>query len=171
MTLQAHPGVEQEDTTISTQMSWDQLTEKQLSNSTDARCAVGWASLTMCLRARSGELRVKVEALLTSACKELMDVWSATNKSFSERIQETERAKKLSMENLEMTSHDLTNMEHHIKLLKKALEEKTCPRMVAESRLEVRMPLTLTWGQVRSHRPGQENCGDLAHVKLREEVG
>ena len=120
----------------------------------------GWRA-SLFLRARSGELRVKVEALLTSASKELMEAWSATNKSFSQRILETELAKKRSMENLEMTRHDLTDMEHHIKLLRKAVEEKRCPRMVAESRLEVRRTPCIL---VR----GDQACNilpDMKHVK------
>ena len=80
---------------------------------------------------------VQVEALLVSSCKELMEAWTLTNKNLSERILETERAKKQSMENLETTNQDLTNMDYNIKLLKKALEEKNPPKMVAESRLEV----------------------------------
>ena len=66
-----------------------------------------------------------------------MDAWSLTNKNLSERILETERAKKQSMENLETTNQDLTNMDYNIKLLKKAVEEKNPSKMVAESRLEV----------------------------------
>ena len=66
-----------------------------------------------------------------------MEAWSLTNKTLSERIGETERAKKLSMENLETTVQDLTNMDYNIKLLKKALEDKNPSKMVAESRLEV----------------------------------
>ena len=61
-----------------------------------------------------------------------------TNKNLSERILETERAKKQSMENLETTNQDLTNMDYNIKLLKKAIEEKNPSKMVAESRLEVK---------------------------------
>ena len=80
---------------------------------------------------------VQVEALLVSSCKELMEAWTLTNKNLSERILETERAKKQSMENLETTNQDLTNMDYNIKLLKKALEEKNPSKMVAESRLEV----------------------------------
>ena len=74
---------------------------------------------------------------MASSCKELMEAWSLTNKNLSERIGETERAKKLSMENLETTVQDLTNMDYNIKLLKKALEDKNPSKMVAESRLEV----------------------------------
>ena len=81
---------------------------------------------------------LKVEALLVSSCKELMDAWSLTNKNLLERILETERARKQSMENLETTNHDLTNMDYNIKLIKKALEEKNPCKMVAESRLEVK---------------------------------
>ena len=69
-----------------------------------------------------------------------MEAWSLTNKNLSERIGETERAKKLSMENLETTVQDLTNMDYNIKLLKKALEDKNPSMMVAESRLEVSSP-------------------------------
>ena len=113
-----------------------------------------------------------------------MEAWSLTNKNLSERIGETERAKKLSMENLETTVQDLTNMDYNIKLLKKALEDKNPSKMVAESRLEVSSPCNIhilikydngdnndgQRDQVRSHRPGQEHCGDKAFVKLREEV-
>ena len=144
--VQAHPGVELEDTTRSTQLSWDQHSDKHLSNSTDAR-------------ARSLELRRKVEALLQSSCSELMDAWGASNRNFSERILHTEKAQKLSMENLEKTNQEMTNIDHHIKLLKKSIECKCAPRSVAESRLEV-----------RRQRPGQEDCGDTPNSKLRQEV-
>ena len=144
--VQAHPGVELEDTTRSTQLSWDQHSDKHLSNSTDAR-------------ARSLELRRKVEALLQSSCSELMEAWGASNRNFSERILHTEKAQKLSMENLEKTNQEMTNIDHHIKLLKKSIECKCAPRSVAESRLEV-----------RRQRPGQEACGDTPNSKLRQEV-
>ena len=144
--IQGHPGIEQEDTTKSTQLSWHQHSDKNLSNSTDAR-------------ARSAELRTKVEALLMASCKELIDAWGASNKNFAERILETEKAMKLSMENLEQTNHELTNMDYNIKLLQKAVEDKRNPRKVAESRLEV-----------RSHRTGQEDCSDLAQAALWQEV-
>jgi hypothetical protein len=145
--LRGSPGLEQEDRTASTQLSWDQHSERDLASSTDAR-------------ARSQELRGKVGALLLSGCQELMDAWGASNKNFSERINETERAQKNSLESLENTEHALTGMEHSIKLLRQAEAAKSAPRAVAESRLEV-----------RSHRPGLEDCGDLAHGKLRQEVG
>ena len=178
-----------------------------------------------------------------------MDGWSLTNKNLSERILETERARKQSVENLETTNQDLTNMDYNLKLLKKAVEEKNPSKMVAESRLEVsleeekkhlftaakisqkiaeatflmiififhniiiRLFIQIHYylncyhclqnhhdhhnqsnylhqthhdhvphnhdhdhqdhhhhDQVRSHRPGQEHCGDKAFVKLREEV-
>ena len=69
-----------------------------------------------------------------------MDAWALTNKNLSERIRETERAKKQSLENLETTNQDLTNMDYNIKLLKKAIEDKNPSKMVAESRLEVSAP-------------------------------
>ena len=100
---------------LSTQLSWDQQSDKNLSNSTDARAhsnelrikvviiimvemamrvikdAFQWAPIIFVL------FLLQVEALLVSSCKELMDAWALTNKNLSERTLETERAKKQSM--------------------------------------------------------------------------
>ena len=65
--IQSHPGIEQEDKTRSTPLSWDQHSDGNLKGSTDSR-------------SKSAELRGKVDGLLGSACKELMVAWSNCNK-------------------------------------------------------------------------------------------
>lgn len=144
--IQSHPGIEQEDKTRSTPLSWDQHSDGNLKGSTDAR-------------SKSAELRGKVDGLLGSACKELMAAWSNCNKSFNERIKESENARKLSLENLEKTNHEISEIDYHIKLLKQAIKDKTNPLKLAETRVEL-----------RTHRPNLEGCSDVPHAKLKSEV-
>ena len=67
---------------------------------------------------KSGELRGAVTGLLASACTELMTAWSVCNRSFKERIQETEEVQGLLANNLQNTAQELTDLDDHIAILK-----------------------------------------------------
>ena len=56
-------------------------------------------------------------------------------RSFEERIAETGAAKKLAEENVEKTNMEIDNLDHNIKSIKRAINEKTNP-------LKVMIPLS-----------------------------
>ena len=59
-------------------------------------------------------------------------------RSFEERIAETGAAKKLAEENVEKTNMEIDNLDHNIKSIKRAINEKTNP-------LKVMIPLSDLW--------------------------
>lgn len=67
---------------------------------------------------KSADVRGAVTGLLSSACTELMTAWSVCNRSFKERIQETEEAQGLLANNLQNTAQELTDLDDHIAILK-----------------------------------------------------
>ena len=110
-------------------------------------------------RKASSALKGSVEGLMTSACTELSTAWSITNRSFKERILETEETSGLISKHLENISQEIMMLDDHIKLLKKALGDKQPPLKVAETRLAL-----------RTHRPNVEACDDAPHGSLVSEV-
>lgn len=60
---------------------------------------------------------------------------------------------------LHKTQQEIFDVEKHIDMLRKAINDKSNPLKVAQTRLEA-----------RSHRPGMEICRDNAHTRLIEEV-
>ena len=110
-------------------------------------------------RKASNALKGSVEGLLSSSCTELSTAWSISNRSFKERIMETEETAGLIGKHLENVAQEISMLDDHIKLLKKALNEKQPPLKVAETRLAM-----------RTHRPNIEACDDAPHGTLVNEV-
>ena len=144
--IEVHPGVHEADLTISSPQSWIKFTDKNIEDSNNARTS-------------SSELRGNVDGLLSSACTELMTAWSVSNRSFKERVMETEETQGLLGKNLEATTQEIADLDDHIRMLKKALDEKRPPLKVAETRLAL-----------RTHRPNVEACDDSPQGKLVSEV-
>ena len=144
--IEVHPGVHEADLTSSSPQSWIKFTDKNIEDSNNARTG-------------SAELRGNVDGLLTSACTELMTAWSVSNRSFKERVMETEEAQGLLNTHLESTTQEIADLDEHISMLKKALEDKRPPLKVAETRLAL-----------RTHRPNVEACDDSPQGKLVTEV-
>ena len=145
--IEVHPGVHEADLTVSSPQSWIKYSDKNLEDSSNARTA-------------SSDLRGNVEGLLSSACTELMTAWSVSNRSFKERVMETEETQGLLSTNLDATTQEIADLDDHIKMLKKALEDKRAPLKVAETRLSLRI-----------HRPNLEARDDAPQGKLVAEVG
>ena len=55
-------------------------------------------------RCKSEEMRGKVESLITTSSTELSSAWAQTNRSFDERIAETEAARLEAKHNVEKTN-------------------------------------------------------------------
>ena len=144
--VEAHPGVHEADLTTSSPQSWIKFSDKNIEDSSTARTA-------------SVELRGNVNGLLSSACIELMTAWSVSNRCFKERVMETEEALGLLNTHLESTTQEVAELDEHIRILRKALDDKRPPLKVAETRLAL-----------RTHRPNVEACDDSPHGTLVTEV-
>ena len=141
-----HPGIHHADLTNSNPQSWVKHSDRNMEDSNNARKA-------------SSALKGSVEGLLTSAVTELSTAWSISNRSFKERIMETEETSGLINKHLENITQEIAMLDDHIKLLKKALSDKQPPLKVAETRLAM-----------RTHRPNIEACDDAPHGTLVGEV-
>ena len=140
------PGIHQADLTNSNPQSWVKNSDRNMEDSNNARKA-------------SNTLKGSVEGLMSSACTELSTAWSISNRSFKERILETEETVNLLNKHLENITQEISMLDDHIKMLKKALSDKQPPLKVAETRLAM-----------RTHRPNIEACDDAPHGTLISEV-
>ena len=141
-----HPGIHHADLTNSNPQSWIKHSDRNMEDSNNARKA-------------SAALKGNVEGLMSSACTELSTAWSITNRSFKERILETEETSGLISKHLDNIAQEIVMLDDHIKLLKKGLADKQPPLKVAETRLAL-----------RTHRPNVEACDDAPHGTLISEV-
>lgn len=112
-------------------------------------------------------MRSDSEALINACATAIWDCWSCTNNSLNKRSSETMEAKskmqlhlhkvisaRYQLESLSQlfyyqfqTQQEIFDVEKHIDLLRKAINDKANPLRVAQTRLEA-----------RSHRPGMEVC-------------
>ena len=144
--ISQHPGIHNADLTNSNPQSWVKHSDRNMEESNNARKS-------------SNALKGSVEGLMNSACTELSTAWSISNRSFKERIMETEETAGLINKHLENITQEIAALDDHIKLLKKALNDKQPPLKVAETRLAM-----------RTHRPNIEACDDAPHGTLINEV-
>lgn len=75
------------------------------------------------------------------------------------RASEVLEAKAKVQLHLHKTQQEIFDVEKHIDLIRKAINDKSNPLKVAQTRLEA-----------RAHRPDLELCRDNAHVRLVDEV-
>lgn len=110
-------------------------------------------------RSKSAQMRSDSEALINACATSIWDCWSNTNNSLNRRASEVMEAKSKVQLHLHKTQQEIFDVEKHIDLLRKAINDKANPLKVAQSRLEA-----------RGHRPDLELCRDNAHVRLIGEV-
>lgn len=110
-------------------------------------------------RSKSAQLRSDAEALINACATSVWDSWSNSNNSLNRRASEVMEAKSKVQLHLHKTQQEIFDVEKHIEMLRKAINDKSNPLKVAQTRLEA-----------RSHRPDLELCRDNAHVRLVEEV-
>jgi len=110
-------------------------------------------------RAKSAQLRSDAESLINACATAVWDCWSNSNNSLNRRASEVMEAKSKVQLHLHKTQQEIFDVEKHIDLLRKAINDKSNPLKVAQTRLEA-----------RAYRPDLELCRDNAHVRLVEEV-
>ncbi|XP_049538849.1 tektin-3-like [Anopheles darlingi] len=139
-------GIEKYDPTVSTPGTWSGSSSTRINNSHSER-------------SKSCQLRSDAESLINAVATSVWDCWSNTNNAFNNRASEMLEAKSKMQLHLHKTQQEIFDVEKHIELLRKAINDKSNPMKVAHTRLEA-----------RAHRPGIEMCRDNAHLRLVEEV-
>ncbi|XP_020805235.1 tektin-3 [Drosophila serrata] len=139
-------GIEKFDPSVSTQESWAMASSEHVRRSQAER-----KKLSM--------LRSDSQSVVNSVASTVWDFWSNTNNAFDRRSQEMAEAKNRVQLHLQKVQQELFDMEKHLFLLQKAIQDKSGPLKVAQTRLEA-----------RSHREGVELCKDHAQDRLVQEV-
>ncbi|EDW46093.1 GM13535 [Drosophila sechellia] len=139
-------GIEKFDPSVSTQESWAQASSEHVRRS-------------QAERAKLSQLRSDAQSVVNSVATTVWDFWSNTNNAFDRRSQEMAEAKNRVQLHLQKVQQELFDMEKHLFLLQKAIQDKSGPLKVAQTRLEA-----------RSHREGVELCKDHAQDRLVQEV-
>ncbi|TMW39944.1 hypothetical protein DOY81_014977, partial [Sarcophaga bullata] len=110
-------------------------------------------------RSKLSQLRSDAETTVNAIATSVWDHWSNTNNAFDRRSQEMAESKNKIQLHLHKVQQELFDLEKHIFLLQKAIQDKSNPLKVAQTRLEA-----------RSHRQGVELCKDYAQLRLVQEV-
>lgn len=98
-------------------------------------------------RAKLSQLRSDSQNVVNAVASSVWDFWNNTNNALDRRAQEMAGAKSRVQMHLQKVQQELFDMEKHLFLLQKAIQDKSNPLKVAQTRLEA-----------RSHREGMELC-------------
>lgn len=98
-------------------------------------------------RAKLSQLRSDSQNVVNTVASSVWDFWNNTNNALDRRSQEMAGAKNRIQLHLQKVQQELFDMEKHLFLLQKAIQDKSNPLKVAQTRLEA-----------RSHREGMELC-------------
>lgn len=125
-----------------------------------------WAGFTEALlrrskgeRASSAKIHSAIDNLLVQAANEAWAAWNNTNNAFSLRIAELLDAKNKIGCHLSKLQGEIYDMEKHLEVIGKSIEDKAPALKVAQTRLER-----------RTHRPDIELCRDEAQFRLVSEI-
>lgn len=139
-------GIEKYDPTISTAETWSQASVHRVQKSQEARM-------------KTAQVRSDVDTLINSIATSVWDHWSNTNNSLNRRAAEMSEAKSKVQQHLHKVQQEIFDLEKHMQLIRKAIEDKSNPLKVAQTRLEA-----------RTHREGLELCKDFAQLRIVQEV-
>lgn len=141
-----HSGIEKVDPTVSIPETWAGFTKALLQRS-------------QAERATSQKVHAMIDNLLVQAANECWAAWNNTNNAFSLRIAELLDAKNKITCHLSKVQQEIYDMEKHMDIIRKAIEDKAPSLKVAQTRLER-----------RTHRPDIELCRDDAHFRIVQEI-
>lgn len=85
--------------------------------------------------------------MINQVATSVWDCWSNTNNALNKRSSEMMESKNKIQLHLHKIQQEIFDIEKHIELLRKAINDKSNPLKVAQTRLEC-----------RSHRSGLEQC-------------
>ncbi|XP_021957372.1 tektin-3 [Folsomia candida] len=141
-----HSGIEKIDPTVSIPETWAGFTEALLKRSKAER-------------ATSQKVHAMIDNLLVQAANETWAAWNNTNNAFALRIAELLDAKNKIACHLSKVQQEIYDMEKHMDIIRKSIEDKAPSLKVAQTRLER-----------RTHRPDIELCRDEAQFRLVSEI-
>lgn len=118
-------GIEKCDATVSSQETWASASSQRISRSHAER-------------GKSTQLRSDSEALIAAVASAIWDCWTNSNNSLNKRSSEMMEAKNRVQLHLYKTQQEIFDIEKHIDLLRKAIQDKSNPLKVAQTRLEAR---------------------------------
>lgn len=139
-------GIEKYDSTVSTPESWAEHSNRVVSRS-------------QAERARSAQIRLDSDNIMNSCANLIWSSWNDTNAALARRSTEILEAKNKAQMHLHRVQQEIFDIEKSIELLRKAIQDKSNPMKVAQTRLEA-----------RSHRKDIELCKDEAQARLIREV-
>ncbi|XP_076458370.1 tektin-3-like [Babylonia areolata] len=142
-----HNGVHRIDNTVSVPETWAKFSNDNVERSQSERAA-------------SKQMRNEIETVLNACSNEIWHEWNAVNTALNQRIKETTDARNKLQTHLARVLQEIFDMEKNIELLKKCIQDKQAPMMVAQTRLDI-----------RTRRPNVELCRDPVQHRLVEEVG
>lgn len=141
-----HNGVHRVDNTVSVPETWARFSNDNVQRSQSERSA-------------SKNMRNEIASVLNQCANEMWNQWNAVNVALNNRIQETTDARNKLQTHLSKVLQEIFDMEKNIELLKKCIQDKQAPMMVAHTRLDI-----------RTRRPNVELCRDPVQHRLVEEV-
>ncbi|XP_073915677.1 tektin-4 isoform X2 [Castor canadensis] len=146
--VQVHPHSIRMEESASTPETWAKFTKGNLIRAERERLA-------------SDNLRTFIDCILRDTAEDLRLQCDAVNLAFARRCEELEDARHKLQYHLQKghTLQEITDQEHQVALLKRAIKDKEAPLRVAQTRL-----------YQRSHRPNVELCRDAAQFRLMSEV-
>lgn len=139
-------GIEKYDPTVSSVETWSAASSQRINRSQTER-------------GKSAQLRSDAETLINAVATQVWDMWSNTNNSLNKRASEQLEAKSRVQLHLHKIQQEIFDIEKNIDLLRKAIQDKSNPLKVAQTRLEA-----------RTHRDGIEKCKDFVQLRLVQEV-
>lgn len=83
-------------------------------------------------RSKSAQLRSDAEALINACATSVWDCWSNSNNSLNRRASEVMEAKSKVQLHLHKTQQEIFDVEKHIDMLRKAINDKSNPLKVAQ---------------------------------------
>ncbi|XP_012599342.1 tektin-4 [Microcebus murinus] len=144
--VQFHPHSVAHTESASTTESWARFTQDTLCRAQRERLA-------------STNLHALIDCLLKDTAEDLRLQCDAVSVAFSRHCDDLEDARNKLQHHLHKTLREITDQEHNIGALKKAIKDKEAPLRVAQTRL-----------YQRSKRPNVELCLDTAQFRLVSEV-
>lgn len=139
-------GIEKFDPSVSTMEAWAQSSGFRINKSQNER-------------GKSVQIRSEIDSLVNATTSRVWDHWSNTNNALDRRSSELSEAKNKIQLHLHKVQNEIFDMERHIALLQKSIQDTSHPLKVAQTRLEA-----------RAHRPGVELCKDFAQMRIVQEV-
>ncbi|ESO84948.1 hypothetical protein LOTGIDRAFT_131218 [Lottia gigantea] len=144
--LAFHNGVHRIDNTLSVPESWAKFTNDNIQRSQSERAA-------------SKHMRNEIESTINSSANDMWTEWNAVNVALNGRMNESVDVRNKLQTHLSKVLQEIFDMDRNIELLKKAIQDKTQPMQVAQSRLDTRI-----------RRPNVELCRDPVQHRLVSEV-